>query len=276
MKLKKNKGLTQPKVSIITVGMNHISYLKELLNSVYVEFRPKVSFELIYVDNCSKDGSVSFVKENYPEVIVVENNQIKGFGENNNIGVAESTGKYIAIINPDIVLLKGSLDKLVEFAELNTDIGIFAPQLLNPDLSIQYSVRVFMSLKILFWRLITRGKDTSNNRIIREYLLKDLDTNKTQSVDWAIGAALLMTKLFYCELNGFDEDYFLYLEDEDLCYRSWKRKKPVLYFPDSKMIHNHFRSSSKLNKTSYFHFKSMILFFYKNGLFINSSKHLGF
>ncbi|MEI6865493.1 glycosyltransferase family 2 protein [Flavicella sp.] len=270
-----NRSTNSPfifQVSIVTVGMNHLSYLKVLLKSIFLDHPPTVSFEFIYVDNCSIDGSLEFVKRNYEKVVLIENKKIKGFGENNNIGVLKSSGKYVAIINPDITILRGSIDKLFGFLELNGEVGIVAPQLLNPDLSIQYSVRRFMSLKILFWRLVTKGKDTSNNKIIKAYLLNGIDVSKTQPVDWAIGASLFMTKSFYNELSGFDEDYFLYVEDEDLCYRSWVKNKSVIYFPEAKMIHNHLRLSSKLNKTTYLHFKSMILFLFKNGFFIKNEQ----
>lgn len=129
-------------VSIVTVGMNHLKYLKALLPSLYGSCKPRVSFEMIYVDNCSTDGSVDFVRDYCPDAKIIINNEPLGFGENNNRGVFASTGKYIAIINPDIVL---------------------------------------------------------------------------QPVDWAIGAAFFMSRMLHAELSGFDQDYFIYREDEDLC-----------------------------------------------------------
>lgn len=259
--------LKSPKVSIVTVGMNHLKYMKELLYSVYVEFKPSVDFEFIYVDNCSTDGTVEFIESRYPLVHVVKNDTVKGFGENNNIGVLKATGKYIAIVNPDITLLCSSIDNLFKYSESNKNVGIVVPQLLNPDLSVQYSVRSFISLKILFMRLFTFGNDSSRNPIIKEYLLKDIDVNKSQPVNWAIGASLFIKHSFYKELKGFDEDYFLYLEDADICFRSWKMNRPVIYLPMSKMIHNHLRMSAKLNKTTFYHFQSMFLFFKKNIFF---------
>ena len=95
-------------ISMITVGMNHLLYLKVLLRSLYKENIPQASIEMIYVDNCSSDGTVEYIRQNYPQVRIVENQKPLGFGENNNKGVLASIGKYIAIINPDIVLHKGS------------------------------------------------------------------------------------------------------------------------------------------------------------------------
>lgn len=111
-------------ISIITVGMNHLLYLKVLLRSLYKENIPQASIEMIYVDNCSSDGTVEYIRQNYPQVRIVENQKPLGFGENNNKGVLASIGKYIAIINPDIVLHKGSLDFLYEYVEKHPIIGI--------------------------------------------------------------------------------------------------------------------------------------------------------
>jgi len=253
-------------VSIITVGMNHLSYLKVLLSSLYEENTPIVPFEMIYVDNCSTDGSVEYIQTYFPQVKILRNEKPLGFGENNNKGVLASVGKYIAIINPDIVLKEGSIDKLYHYAEEHPEYGMFVPQLLNPDLTIQYSVRRFITLNMFIKRAMSRGNDSTNDRMVAKYLYKDLDPVKPQTIDWAIGAAFFMTKDMYAALGGFDTDYFLYMEDEDMCLRSWKMNRAVLYIPESKMIHNHLRSSSKIGRKMFVHFKSLCTFFKKHGL----------
>ncbi|MCL2327837.1 MAG: glycosyltransferase family 2 protein [Bacteroidetes bacterium] len=255
------------KVSIITVGMNHLRFIKELYRSLYDnKTQPKANFEAIYVDNCSKDGSVEYIKENYPQVRIFENKEKKGFGKNNNFGVSMAQGQYVALINPDIVLQENAIDNLLDYIEKDLSVGIVVPKLLNPDLSIQHSVRSFISLKILFHRVISRGKDEANNKTTDDYLQKDIDTNLIQPIDWAIGAAFLLSKDFFEELGGFDEAYFLYLEDEDLCLRTWKMRRKVMYVPESRMIHNHLRASRKIGKKMLFHIKSMTIFFFKHGI----------
>lgn len=261
-------------ISIITVGMNHLSYLKALYYSLFIVNKPKTQFEAIYVDNCSSDDSVEFIKEHYPEVNIIVNNKPLGFGENNNKGVMASVGEYIAIINPDIVLEKGSIDKLYYYLINHPEIGIVAPQLLNPDKSVQFSVRSFLSPKLAFYRLITRGKDDSDNKEMREYLCKDIDFKQSQPVDWAMGAALFMSRQTYAQLGGFDQNFFLYIEDEDICLRSWKLNKPVWYLPESKIIHNHLRSSTKIGKKTIMHLKSILYFLRKHGSNIPSYRIL--
>ncbi|GAB6120630.1 glycosyltransferase family 2 protein [Dysgonomonas termitidis] len=112
-----------PAVSIITVGMNHLSYLKGLLVSLFKDNSLAIPFEMIYIDNCSSDGTIEYIRANYPMVRIYENTTIKGFGENNNYGVSHAKGKYIAIINPDIVILKDSIESLFNYMNLYRNIS---------------------------------------------------------------------------------------------------------------------------------------------------------
>lgn len=257
--------MENPKVSIITVGMNHLNYIKELYKSLYVDSLPNVSFEAIYVDNCSQDGSVKFLKENYPHVKIIQNEMPKGFGENNNIGALASTGKYLAIINPDVSFCKGSLDILYDFIEKNPEVGIAVPHLFNKDLTHQFSIRGFITPMIFVNRVLSHGKDDAANKAVEKYLCKNIDVEKVQPVNWAVGAALFISREVYSKLAGFDKDYFLYMEDEDLCLRSWLMNRPVVYVPQSLMIHNHLRASAKIGKKAFMHFKSLRTFFKKHG-----------
>lgn len=257
-------------LSIIIVGMNHLIYLQDLFYSIFQEYPPKVNFEVIYVDNCSTDESIKYIEKEFPEVKILKNNKIKGFGENNNYAVSHSQGEYIAIINPDIVLLENSLDFLYEKLIKSPNIGILIPKLLNKDMTLQHSVRRFITLNTLFWRIIAKGNDNSKNTHVQAYVCKDMDYHKEQPIDWGIGAAMMLKRKTFEVLKGFDEDYFLYMEDEDLCLRSWKIGKPVIYYPESRMIHNHLRGSSKIGRKTYLHFKSMFTFFKKHGISVKS------
>ncbi|WP_312761394.1 glycosyltransferase family 2 protein [Epilithonimonas sp.] len=260
-------------VSIITVGMNHLHYLKSFLDSLYNLNLPKVSFETIYVDNCSTDGSVDFIKKNYPSVKIIENKNVLGFGENNNKGAEVAVGKYIAIMNPDLVFLKDSIDNLYNYSETLGFDSVVAPKLLNPDGTIQNSVRGFITPWVFVARLMTGGNDNTKNKIVQNYLCENMDVDKPQFIDWSIGAALFFKAHLYKKLNGFDPAYFLYMEDVDVCLRVWKLNSAVVYYPKSEIIHNHLRASRKVGKKMFMHFKSLLLFFSKNGIFIKSKKN---
>ena len=221
---------------------------------------------MIYVDNCSTDGSVAFVEAAYPQVKIIRNQEALGFGENNNKGVLAAHGDYIAIINPDIVVQGDALEKLLDYAMAHPEAGIIVPQLLNPDGTLQRSVRRYVDVKTLLARWWTRGADKAENATVGYYLCRDVNLDETQPIDWAIGAALFMKRELYAELGGFDTDYFLYMEDEDICLRSWRLKRPVMYCPEAKMIHNHLRASAKFGRRMFIHLKSMVTFFRKHGL----------
>lgn len=255
-------------VSIITVGMNHLRFIKQLYRTLFAEHPPRVSVEAIYVDNCSKDGSVAWLRENYPNVRIIQNEEPKGFGENNNIGVRASSGKYVAIINPDIEFLDDAIDRLYQYAENNKDaIGILAPKLLNPDRTIQYSARNFITLRSFFYRALARGNDKFS---AGNYLCKDMDTDSVQPVNWVIGAVMFMSREHYDRLGGFDTDYFLYMEDEDMCLRTWKMGRQVVYCGNISVIHNHMRGSKKIGRMMFIHFQSLFTFFRKHGLNVKS------
>ena len=144
--------------------------------------------------------------------------------------------------------------------------GGIVPQLLNPDGSVQYSVRKFVTLKMMLRRRMSWENDDSNNSSVREYLCKDIDQEKTQEVDWAMGAAMFMSRDTYARLGGFDQRYFLYMEDEDLCLRAWKQGIPVVYFPEAKMTHNHLRGSTHLSKKTLYHLKSFFTYLRRHGI----------
>ncbi|GHU81783.1 glycosyl transferase [Bacteroidia bacterium] len=255
-----------PEISIIMVTMNHLPLLKETLRSLFITAKPTVSFELILVDNCSTDGTVDYVREAYCTVHIIENKKIQGFAKNNNDGEKVATGKYILILNPDIILKKPSaIDQMYRYLKENDSVGIVAPRLLNPDLSVQYSARRFMTVKLLLLRILTNGKDDSNNATVQNYLMPDMpDDLQPVEVDWCLGAALLFQKNFYDQLGGFDEKFFLYVEDTDICQRCWAAGKRVVYLPQVQMIHVHQRNSAHLNKKTFIHLKSLFYFFCKN------------
>lgn len=255
------------KISIITVGMNHLKFIKNLYKTLLVEHRPTCDFECVYVDNCSKDESSDWLRETYPEVKIVQNAKPLGFGENNNNGVKVATGEYVAIINPDIEFFDDAIDRIVAWMdEHKGEYGIVGPKLLNPDRTVQYSARNFITLKSFLNRAKTRGNDDALNEEVEEYLCRNLDMDKLQPVNWIMGAAMFATREFYNELGGFDEDYFLYMEDEDLCLRSWKAGKPVIFDGTTAVVHNHLRGSKKIGKKMFKHFQSLYTFFQKHGV----------
>ena len=125
------------------------------------------------MDNCSTDDSIEFIRQNYPQVTIIQNQEALGFGENNNKGVLAAHGEYIAVINPDIIIKGDALCQMLTFAQNHPEVGIIVPQLLNPDGSLQRSVRRYIDVKSLVSRGMTKGKDSANNEKVNRYLCKD-------------------------------------------------------------------------------------------------------
>jgi len=255
------------KLSIVIVNMNHLNKLKNLFISLYGAGQPSCSHEIILIDNCSTDGSVEYIEALYPEAIIQRNTHIQGFATNNNQGVRLASGEYIFICNPDVIVLPGAVDSLLSYYEQRSEVGILCPQLLNSDMTHQASVRRFHNLQVLVSRAFSRTKDTSENPIVRRYLMLDFDRNQIQPIDWALGAAMLLHRTVYETLKGFDEKFFLYVEDVDLCLRCWQAGYEVVYYPDAICIHDHQKGSARgINRMVWYHLKSMVYFFYKHQL----------
>lgn len=253
-------------VSIVTVTMNHLPLLKVFLESVDMTLSGNIDYELILVDNCSTDGTVRYVQKHFPEVRLYVNNRIRGFAENNNFAIQKSTGKYVLLLNPDIQLYPGAVEKLVEFMEEHPRVGLAGPKLLNPDLSVQYSTRRFINAYTLFLRLLNWGADNPTQPRIIEYLMKTMDRSFAQPVDWLIGAAMIVRRKAIAEVGLLDENFFLYIEDQDWCYRMWKSGWEVYYVPTSQMVHVHQRQSvkHKMWRLTFHHGRSLFYFFWKH------------
>ncbi|MFA6455781.1 MAG: glycosyltransferase family 2 protein [Bacteroidota bacterium] len=256
-------------VSVITVTMNSLKTIPELMESLYDNGKPEVSFETIIIDNCSKDGTVDFIRKHYPQVRIIENTSIKGFAENNNIGIRHSLGETIAVINPDVIILPGALDILVSYLRQHPNVGIVGPKLLNKDYTVQESIRRFIDARTLFFRVLYWGKSVENNQKLRHYLMLDSDKNGISEVDWIIGAAMIVRREAIQAIGAFDEKFFLYIEDQDWCYRMWKAGWSVHFNPNAVMIHDHQRESVKkiFTKKLLFHAKSLLYFLWKHKRF---------
>lgn len=252
-------------LSIIIVNYNTKSLLKRCLQSID-NSKSKLNLEVLVVDNASYDGSCQLVKDEFPQVKLIENKTNLKFGRANNEGVRFSRGEYILVLNPDTVISENALDKMVVFMKNNTDAGILGPKLLNPDGTLQFSCRKFFTLRAIFVRRTFFGRIFPNSKSLREYLMSDWDHNDVREVDWLMGACLLVRRNVLDVAGLFDEKYILYFEDVDLCYRVKKAGYKVYYYPEAIISHSYQRESEKIfSKKMAWHIQSAIRFFNKFG-----------
>lgn len=194
--------------------------------------------ELIVVDNDSQDDSLPMLKHRHPEVRVLANPMNAGFAAAANQGISASTGTYPVVLNPDTVLVDGALSRLFEHAVGNPGTGVIGPRVLNPDGSLQPSRRRFPTYgNILFARKSPLYRILPGNPWSRRYLMADRDPGSVQGVEALAGVCLLLNRRMLDKIGLFDERFFMYLEDIDLCYRARLAGWGVDYVPEAAVYH---------------------------------------
>ena len=231
-------------VSIIIVNYRSREKTLACLRSLREENFEGISHETIVVDNGSEDESLeSAVREVCPEAIVVASEKNLGMGAGNNLGFQRASGEFLLILNPDTLVRRGTVGVLFQFLRDREDVGIAGPKLLNPDGSLQYSCLRFPK----FWTPILRrtflGRFAAPH--LARYLMADFDHENTRDVDWMIGSCLMIRADFFRKAGGFDERFFMYFEDTDLCRRAWRAGYRVVYFPEAVVTHDHARGSAR-------------------------------
>ena len=207
---------------------------------------PQVSHEVIVVDNNPKAG-VKDVLRDFENVLHLPMERNLGFGAGMNRGIAHAKGRYILIFNPDIVIRPGSLEKMTEFMDQNPDVGICGPKLLNPDGSLQYSCYRQPHILLPAYRRTPIGMFKFARESVRHYLMINESHHQEMDVDSLIGAALFTRVEDLKEVGIFDERFFMYYGDNDLCRRFWSAGKRVVYQPRAEMVHYHRRASADGN-----------------------------
>jgi GT2 family glycosyltransferase len=258
-----------PKVTFVTVCYRTPGLIRQLLRG-FEQANLGFPFEYILVDNAAGDGTAAMVRERFPWVKLIDAQGNVGFGKGNNIAFREAQGEYVMLVNPDLTVFQGEFEKLVAFADANPDIGLVGPKVLNPDRSLQRSFHRFPSPLIPLYRRTQLGRTSWGKRAIDNYLMVDADPDAIQDVDGLFGAAILIRKPALDAIGHFDERFFMYFEDVDLCRRAWESGWRVCYAPIATFVHYHQRESEVkrfwnllTNRVVREHIKSGIMYFLK-------------
>lgn len=256
------------KITFVTVCYKTPGLIRQLLKGLESAGLP-FEFEYFLVDN-GDDGTAGMVRERFPWVTVIDGHGNIGFGAANNLAFRRATGEYVMLVNPDLTVFQGEIEKLLAFADLNPDMGLIGPQLLNPDRSLQRTFHRFPSPLIPLYRRTMLGRTRWGRRAVDHYLMTDADHTRVQDVDGLFGAAILIRRAALDAIGHFDERYFIYFEDVDLCRRAWEAGWRVCYAPVAKFVHYHQRESDVkrpwhlvTNRTAREHIKSAITYFLK-------------
>lgn len=253
-------------LSITICSWNTKEDTRKCLQSIY-DCSHEGKIETIVIENASEDSSAEMIENEFPWVNLIKLEQNVGFAKGHNIGFKESKGEILMALNSDTIVHRGALHNLISFLKQNKDVGIAGPKLLNPDGSLQYSCRKFPTPLAALFRNTPLGKMFPKNKYARDYLMQDWAHDESRDVDWLSGAALCIKRELYEKIGGFDEQFFMYLEDVDLCKRAHEAGYRVVYLPDAIITHAIGRSSDRVanEMIKQFH-KSMMLYYKKHNL----------
>jgi len=221
--------MEQPDVSVVVVSYNGLPYIEQCLESVR-------GHDVVVVDHGSSDGTLDFVREHFPEVKVIEQEN-KGMGGGNNAGMRAADGRYFFLLNSDAWVVGDGLDALVELADSDPDAAVVGPKLLNTDGTLQRSARGEPTL----WRLATEylylRKLAPRTRLLNPLYRGVFDHDRVEEVDWLYGPALLVRREAADAVGLFDEDFFMFSEEVDWMTRFRRAGWTILFTPDAEVVH---------------------------------------
>ncbi|HMR00449.1 MAG TPA: glycosyltransferase [Ignavibacteria bacterium] len=235
-------------ISVIIVNYNVKELLEQCINSIF-SASAGLKVEVIIVDNNSFDGSVEFLKNKFPDnpqLKIIESPINLGFAKANNLGAKEAKGDYLLILNPDTILQEDTLTRSLEFYKKTPGIGAMTCKLILPNGKLDLACRrSFPTPSVAVYRILGLSRIFPGSKLFGKYNLTYLDENETYEVDAIVGAFMLIKKDIYEKVKGFDEDYFMYGEDLDLCFRIKKAGYSIYYYPQTSIIHYKGESTKK-------------------------------
>jgi GT2 family glycosyltransferase len=230
-------------VSIIIVSWNTRDYLKQCLESL-ASAVCRYPMEIIVVDNASSDGSPELVENSFSHVRLIRNSTNLGFAKANNLGIANSNGHYLCLINSDIKVLPDCISRLIDYCEQHPEAGMVGPRIIGGDGKLQRSCRGFPTLWNMFCRALALDTIFPKNKLFAGYSLSYWPQNSTRSVDILTGCFWLIRWETLVRVGLLDESFFMYGEDMDWCRRFWLNGSSRVFVPSAEAIHYGGASSS--------------------------------
>jgi len=232
-------------LDIIYINYNSTNHLIKSIETLFQCTQEKYDLNIVVVDNHSDDNA-NRLTEHFPEIQLIENNKNIGFGAAINQGLTYCHSEFVIFLNPDSLVTDGFIETSMRFMDQNDQIGIMGPMIFDEDGGVQGSARVFPTpLTSLFGRNSPITKMFPNNSITRANILTNQSDGQTpMEVDWVSGACMVVRREAIQAVGGFDERFFLYWEDSDLCRRIRDAGWKVVYFPGANVIHSVGKSSS--------------------------------
>lgn len=257
-------------LAIIIVSWNVKDLLIKFIRSI-LKYTQAIDFEIVVVDNDSKDNTVFALKKDFSEEIrsgrlkILAEKKNHGFAKANNIGWKASKAKYVWFLNPDMEFIEDSASKMLDFFKNQEKMGALGCKLLYEDREVQPTVKSFPTLADQL-PVLLKLHHFIKTKSLKRYLAKDFDYNQTQKVDQLMGACILTENSVLEKTNGWDEDYWLWWEDVDLCKKIKEKDFNIVYYPKTAIIHyegKSFEQVRSLAKQKRFN-KGMRIYFKKH------------
>lgn len=255
------------KLSIVIVNYNVKYFLMQCLDSVFKSIE-NLDAEVFVVDNNSVDGSIEMIKQDFPEVILIENKENLGFSKANNQAIRVSKGKYVLLLNPDTVVAEDTFEKVVNFMDSQEDAGGLGVRMVDGNGNfLPESKRGLPTPEVAFYKIFGFSSLFPKSKKFGKYHLGHLGEFEVNKIDILSGAFMLLRKETLDKVGLLDENFFMYGEDIDLSYRITLGGYENYYFPDSTIIH-YKGESTKKSSVNY------VFIFYK-AMAIFAEKHFG-
>jgi GT2 family glycosyltransferase len=229
------------------------------------EAQPGFRFEVLVVDSASRDGSVEMVRREFPNVRLYASETNLGYTGGNNLGMRESRGRYVLILNPDTEVLDDALATMVAYMDDHPAVGVVGPQLLWPDGGVQSSRRRFPTLRTALVESTFLQNWFPRHPALRRYYAWDLPDGATNEVDWVQGACLMVRRAAIDQVGLLDDAYFMYSEELDWQRRMASAGWKVVYLPDAQIVHHEGKSSEQVVAFRHIRFaRSKVRYFSKH------------
>jgi GT2 family glycosyltransferase len=231
-------------LSVVIITWNMGNALRELLCSIR-EYTTGITYEIIVIDNFSTDDTVKMIEANFPETVLIKNSENRGVARARNQGLKIARGRYLQILDADMILKDNSLKKLVEFMDATPDAGICGCKLVAPDGTVQLSSRRYPTPIVFLLRRLEYIPTVKNSRLLKHHEMADWDRNDIRDVDYLIGACQTIRREAFEQVGFLDENIFYGPEDIDYCLRMYHNGWKVYYYPHTKIVHYEQRITRK-------------------------------
>ena len=225
------------KLSIVIPTYNAHEWIEQCIESIRLH-RPGCDYEVLVVDDKSTDDTAAIVRDTFPKARLFSNDRNLGFGKTVNVGLRASAGAHILVLNNDTWMHEGALDAMIRYLDEHPDTGIVGPKVLSGNGSIQEQCRRRIPTPIAALLYFTGiAKMFPKSPKVAGYLMTASDENATTEVDAVSGACLMVRRDVLNQIQGFDEEYYLYGEDMDFCWRAKLAGWKVVYYPAATITH---------------------------------------